>query len=501
MNAALVLPLGIIFSSLLPGLVIFFLDESRIRLRTALNLAGAVIKLVLVGVVLLEVYQGNRFELAFSVLPDIDFVLRIDPLAMLFVTLSAVLWLLTTIYAVAYLEGSPNRSRFFGFFSICVSATVGIALAGNLFTLLVFYELLTLSTYPLVVHRGTPQALRAGRVYLAYTLAGGAALLAGIVWLYVLAGPVEFARSGGALAHVGREHDAVLRAIFVLLVLGFGVKAALVPLHAWLPQAMIAPAPVSALLHAVAVVKAGAFGIIRTIYDVFGVELTFELGLMLPLTVLACVTIIYGSLQALRQQDLKRRLAYSTVSQLSYIVLGASLFGPLATIGGLVHLVHQGIMKITLFFCAGALAEVLGIHRIEEIDGVGRRMPWTMIAFSVAALGMMAAPPMVGFVSEWYLGVGALAAGQAWVVAVLIASSLLNAAYFLPIIHRAWFRPPHGSWAGREDRHGGSRFGLLFPPLVTAALTLVLGLAAGAVFSPLNWARFIAIQEYPAWTP
>lgn len=498
MTLDVVLPLAILASSLLPGTVIFFLGEEHRGLRTWLNMSGAVIKVLLVGGALIGVYQGAAFEVAIPLIPDYPLLLRLDPFALLFVTLSAVLWLLTTIYAVGYLEGSPHRSRFFGFFSICVSATVGIAMAGNLFTLFFFYELLTLSTYPLVIHRETKESLQAGRVYLAYVLTGSAVLLGAIVWLHALAGPFDFAVQGGALDHLGPEHRFTLTVIFLLMVGGFGVKAALVPLHRWLPTAMVAPAPVSALLHAVAVVKAGAFGIIRTVYDVFGSSLAHDLGGTTVLAAVAAFTILYGSLRALQQDDLKRRLAYSTVSQLSYIVLGVSLFGPLATIGGLVHLVHQGIMKITLFFAAGNLAETLHLHKVSELDGVGRRMPWTMGAFTVAALGMMSAPPLAGFISEWFLGLGALEGGAPWALGVLIASSLLNAAYFLPIVYRAWFRPRRRPWHENVPRQRWETHPwLLAPPIVTAALVLALGLFAGSVFSPLTWSRLIAAQEYP----
>ena len=496
MNGGPWLPWLVLASSLVTGLLIFALAEARQRLRSSLNLAGALLKLGLVGFMLWGVYTGHEFESRYTLMPGIDFVLRADALAMLLVTLSALLWLFTTIYAIGYLEGSPHRSRFFGFFSLCVTATMGLALAGNLFTFFLFYELLTLSTYPLVVHRGTAQALRAGKLYLGYTLAGGAVLLVGIIWLHGLAGNVEFTH-GGALAELDPALHGELVFIFILLIAGLGVKAALVPLHGWLPVAMVAPAPVSALLHAVAVVKAGAFGIVRVVYEVYGIEFAADLELLLPLAVVASVTILYGSLRALAQNDLKKRLAYSTVSQVSYIVLGTSLFGPLGTIGGLVHLVHQGIMKITLFFCAGNLAETLHIHRVSEMNGVGRRMPWTMAAFTIAAFGMIGIPPMAGFISKWYLGLGALNAGMDWVLLVLVASTLLNAAYFLPILHAAWFRPQQGDWP-RESPRGRLETSawLLLPPLVTAALTLAAGLFAATTVSPLEWAQLITLREY-----
>jgi multicomponent Na+:H+ antiporter subunit D len=497
------LPLAVLASSLVPGLVIFALPERWVGVRTALNLFGALAKLALVGVLLAGVSAGQDYGFRHEVLPGLELVFKADALALLFMTLSTALWLLTTLYAIGYLEGAPHRSRFFGFFSLCVTATMGIAMAGNLFTFFVFYELLTLSTFPLVVHRGTPQAMKGGTVYLAYTLGGGALLLTGIVWLHGLAGAADFAQ-GGYLATLEAEYGGQLQVAFLLLMAGVGVKAAIVPLHGWLPRAMVAPAPVSALLHAVAVVKAGAFGVVRIVYEVYGVEFAQSLDLLAPLAVAASITIVWGSLRALFQDDLKKRLAYSTVSQVSYIVLGVALFGPLGTVGGLVHLVHQGIMKITLFFCAGNYAETLGLHKVSEMDGAGRRMPWTTLAFSIAALGMMGAPLTAGAVSKAWLMDGAQAAHMGWVTGVLWTSSLLNAAYFLPILWRAWMRRAPAAWPEEHIPAKGRRetaWLLLLPPLVTAAAVLVAGLFAEAGWSPLSWARLIADREYLQWSP
>ncbi|WP_426735968.1 proton-conducting transporter transmembrane domain-containing protein [Myxococcus faecalis] len=489
------LPLCVLLSSLLPGLIIFLLAEEARRTRTTLNLTAAATKLLLTAAMAWGVFQGRQYETRVTFFPNADLVLRADSFSLLFITLSAVLWFVTTIYAVGYLEGTGHRSRFFGFFSLCVASTMGIALAGNLLTFFLFYEMLTLSTYPLVIHRGTKEALRAGNVYLRYTLSGATLLLAGVVLLYTLAGTVEFTERGALSAVV--DHRAELTVAFALLIGGLAVKAALVPFHGWLPVAMVAPAPVSALLHAVAVVKAGAFGITRVIYDVYGVYLVHELGVTRPLAIVAAITILYGSLKALQQGDLKRRLAYSTVSQVAYIVVGVSIFGTVSTIGGLVHLVHQGVMKITLFFCAGNYAEELHLHRVKQLRGVGRRMPLTTAAFTIAALGMIGIPPVAGFITKWYLGIGALEADESWLVVVLLLSSLLNAGYFLPIVYSAWFQAPREDWTPSTRPHGWEiGWALLFPTVVTAALSVAAGLFAGAELSPLGWTRLITDREF-----
>lgn len=488
------LPLLVLASSLVTGVVIFFIDEARTTLRTVLNMTGAVLKLAGVAYMVWWTFQEVEFEARVPIALGFDFLLRVDLLSLLFVSLSSVLWFITTLYAIGYLEGSPHRTRFFGFFSLCVTASTGIALAGNIITFFIFFEFLTLVTYPLVVHRGTEASLHAGRTYLWYTISGGTILFLGVVWINVLVGPVDFGNTG-ELAELGPEHRGTLRVIFGILIAGLGVKAALVPLHGWLPVAMVAPAPVSALLHAVAVVKAGAFGIVRVVYDVYGVGFAESLGVLLPLAILASITIIYGSLRALVQDDLKKRLAYSTISQLSYITLGVATLGTLATTGSLVHLVHQGIMKITLFFCAGVIAETLGLHRVSELNGIGRRLPLTMVAFTVAALGMIGLPPLAGFISKWYLALGGVQAGHSWIVGVLIISSVLNAAYFLPILYAAWFKEADNGWPRQHGRLETSWL-LLVPLVVTAGLSIVAGVWAGSDYSPAELARRIADLTY-----
>ncbi len=481
------LPVAILLTSLIPALATFFVKQDSHRLRNSLNLGGAALKLVLIVVLLSAVAGGAIYEARMNLAPGLYVLLRVDALALLFMTLSAVLWFLTTIYAIAYFGHKAELSRFFGFFSLCVFSTTGLALSGSLISFFIFFELLTLSTWPLVVHKQDEKSLAAGRSYLMFALPGSAALLVAIIWLESATGPILFTET----ADLSALDDTSLRMIFFLFVAGLGVKAAIVPLHGWLPGAMAAPAPVSALLHAVAVVKAGAFGIVRVIYDVFGISTVAQLGVGIPLAIIASITILWGSLRALQQDEIKKRLAYSTVSQVSYIVLGAALVGPFALIGGLAHLVHQGLMKITLFFCAGIYDERNGVKRIDGLNGLGPRMPVTSVCFTIGAMGMIGLPPLAGFVSKFYLAVGGLQSGAPWVIGVLAGSTLLNAAYFFPLLYRLWFMEPAAEASGDEGAPA-----LVGPAVVTALASLAVGVFAGAAISPIGWATLIVEREY-----
>jgi multicomponent Na+:H+ antiporter subunit D len=381
--------------------------------------------------------------------------------------------------------GKPGQQRFFGFFSLCVSTTVGIAFAENLLTLFVFYELLTVCTYPLIMHNENLEARRAGRKYLVYTLSGGGLILAGMLAVYSMTGTLSLAEAGileGSIPH------AWLLAIFVLLIAGFGVKAALMPLHAWLPAAMVAPTPVSALLHAVAVVKAGVFGILRTIYNVFGVDLLRDLGYAHWLAMLAGTVILIASVKALRQTNFKARLAWSTISQLSYIVLAAALLAPLAALAAIMHIANQAFAKITMFFVAGAIERATGKTRVDQLAGIGRQMPWTMASFTLASLSFMGVPLMAGFVTKWYLSLGALQAGSGIFVGVMVLSGLLNASYWLPMVYQAWFRPPADTGVNLVPISPM----MVVPILVCAGYVILLGIGANAPAMPFSVAEAAA---------
>ncbi|HET6497993.1 MAG TPA: proton-conducting transporter membrane subunit [Coriobacteriia bacterium] len=490
-SAALLAAVG---APLVTAVAVLWLGEERERARSAVNLTGAAVTVAAVLACAAAAWAGapDRYPTIGIELLDIGLALRADLLGTLFAVVAGVLWLVTTVYAIGYMSHARDKARFFGFFSICVGSAIGIALSENLLTFFVFYEVLTLATYPLVVHSGTPAALKGGRTYLAYALPAGGALAVGVVWLHLIAGPVEFATGGSLDPALAASDPLSLTVIFALLMLGLGVKAALFPFHGWLPAAMVAPAPVSSLLHAVAVVKAGVFGIARVVLDVYG-PLGHTLGVTQVLAALAGFTIIFGSVRALAQDDLKKRLAFSTVAQLSYITLGVALASPIAIAGGIAHLAHHAVMKITMFFTAGAVAEEVKAYRVSQFDGLGQRMPLTMAAFSLAAVGIVGVPPVAGFTSKWLLGLGSIDSGTWWVIAVLGASSVLNAAYFFPIIHRAWFREPSAEWA--RGPAAGSAEGdmrMIVPLVITALAGLAMGIFAGAGLSPSSWAEAIA---------
>ena len=421
-----------------------------------------------------------------AVIPEIPLAFEVEPLGMAFALVASFLWIVTTIYSIGYMRGhgESNQTRFYVCFAIAIASAIGVAFAANLLTLFVFYEALTLSTYPLVTHAGTDEARRAGRVYLGVLLGTSIVFqLLAIVWVWVLAGDTGF-RVGGILAgHAGPAATAGLLALFV-----FGIgKAAVMPFHRWLPAAMVAPTPVSALLHAVAVVKAGVFAVLKVVVYVFGPAHLAEMGGSPDwLIAIAALTIIAGSLVAMRRDNLKARLAYSTVSQLSYIVMGALVASAWGIVGAGLHIVMHAFAKITLFFCAGAI--LVAHHRTEvsELDGIGRAMPVTMAAFLVASLSIVGLPLLGGMWSKWYLALGTIEAEQYALLAVLMLSSLLSVAYLLPIPVRAFARRSLGGkrWSAAEVREAP------WPCVLAIALT-----AAGCLalfWSAERWLALLA---------
>jgi multicomponent Na+:H+ antiporter subunit D len=452
------------------GAVGIALAGRRPNLREGVTLATAALLFSVVASLVPAVLAGARPGVAlFEPMPGLAVAFAVEPLGMLFALVASGLWIVNSIYSIGYMRGNEeaHQTRFYVCFALALAAALGIAFAANLVTLFLFYEMLTLVTYPLVTHHGTDAARRGGRIYLAILMGTSVLfLLPAVIWTWHLAGTVDF-RPGGILpADLGPLPLGVLLALFM-----FGIgKAALMPFHRWLPAAMVAPTPVSALLHAVAVVKAGVFSVVKVLVYVFGLDALA--GATDWLVAVAGFTIVAASVVALKADNLKRRLAYSTVSQLSYVVLAAAILAPLSVIGAALHIAVHALGKITLFFAAGSIYTASHKTEVSELDGIGRRMPWTMAAFAIGALSMIGLPPAAGFVSKWYMLSGAVADARWAVVAVIAVSTLLNAGYFLPIVHRAFFRAP-----GADDAlhpHGEAPLPMVVALIVTAAGTVAL---------------------------
>ena len=452
---------------------VFFIviPNQRPNVRESWTILAALAKFALVASMLPLVMQGKSPAITlFAVSPGISLALRVDYLGIIFGLSASFLWIVTSFFSIGYVRGIPEhkQTRYFASFAICLSATMGIAFAANLLTLVIFYEILTIATYPLVLHRETPEAIFGGRKYLVYLLTGGVFLLFALGFTYQLSGSVDFQAGGILPAQVAKSSVIMLFALFLL---SFGVKSAIMPMHSWLPTAMVAPTPVSALLHAVAVVKAGVFGFARAIGFIIGPAVLNESGAAGFLAALTAATILAASLIALRQDNLKARLAYSTVGHLSYIVLGLSLLSPSAWTGALLHIVNHAMMKITLFFCAGAIHVRTHCENVSQLNGIGRQMPLTMAAFAIASVGLAGIPPVNGFISKWYLVQGSYDVGQLAFVITFLLSGLLNAGYFFSIVVRAFFAP-----SDKFTRFGEASPLMVVPLMITAALSLLMGL-------------------------
>lgn len=456
------------------ALVIRFSDKENARFRHLIALISVLIVFISVISMLPAVLVGKSIELRlFNFLEGLGIFFKIDALGMVFGLVSSTLWVFATVYSIGYMAHEHSQRNYFVFFILSSSAAMGVAFAGNLFTFYIFYEYLAICTYPLVVHAGTQESIRAGIKYISYSLAGGALVFLAIFMIHDMVGTLDFV-PGGILHVLTAESTTRLTIVFTLLIAGFGTKAALMPLHSWLPSAMVAPTPVSALLHAVAIVKAGVFGISRVFLSIYGPDVIASLKVTNVLAVFVCFTIIFGSLMAIKQNILKLRLAYSTIGQLGYITLGVLMLNPVSTTGGLVHIINHAILKITLFFCAGMIITVTGKTDLNDMDGLGRQMPLTMLAFALSALGLMGVMPLAGYVTKYYILTGALESGQPFFAYVLLGSTLLNAVYYLPIIVNAFFKK--GSF---EKKPGPEApLTMLVPTLILVGLAVFFGLFA-----------------------
>lgn len=489
-------PLLAILVSLI-AVIPIMLSSKKPNLREFWTILAAFIKFGLVLLLLPGAIEGKSVELhLIDLAPGIPLALKADPLGVFFAVIASGLWIFTSFYSIGYVRGAGEhkQTRYFASFAICLSATIGIAFSANLITFVLFYEMLTIATYPLVIHNEKQEAINAGRKYLAFTLTAGLLLVVASALVYHYTGSLDFT-PGGLFTGIELPHTAMLL-LFILFLGAVGVKAGIMPIHGWLPAAMAAPTPVSALLHAVAVVKSGIFAVIRVVGYVFGTETMGAYGLNDILIVLAGVTIIVASLIAFNQDNLKRRLAYSTVGHLSYIVLGVALLTPIGMTGGIMHIAAHATMKITLFFCAGAIYVNLHRTEISDLNGIAKVMPWTMGAFAIGSMGLAGIPPINGFFSKWNLALGSLEGDMIIPVIILVVSGLLNVGYFFPILYRAYFKPGEGL-----EKYGEASPLMVVPIVITATLSLLFGIFPNLFFNFFDLAVSISESLFNGGAP
>jgi len=456
------------------GAVPMVMNRRSPNIREAWSVAAATLMFLFVLHMIPPVLAGNTLNYTlFSITSGVSIAFKVDAMGLLFAITASFLWILTTFYSIGYMRSLKEhaQTRYYICFALTLSATIGVAFAANLLTLYLAYELVGVCAYPLVAHSETEEAYHKANKYVFYLFGMAKLFLLAIFLSYGLSDTLDFKQGGVFPADVDQT---LLTITFFLFLVGVGAKAAIMPLHPWLPAAMIAPTPVSALLHAVAVVKVGVFTLFRVGLDTFGLETLKQLDVGGPVIFIVCFTIVAASVVALTKDNLKARLAYSTVSQLSYIILGMALLTTAGVTGGVMHIANHAFSKITLFFCAGAIYVASGKTKVSELNGIGKKMPFTMAAFTIGSLSLIAFPPFAGFISKWYLLFGSIEAEQYWVIAVLVTSSILNACYFLPIVYAAYFRDlPSGEKVERQEAPAT----VVVPLMLTAVAVVALFLA------------------------
>ncbi len=460
----------------LVGSIAVMMCGKKPNVREGCSLVAALTMFAIVASMIPAVLAGKKLLYPmFQILPGVSVTLRADAFSMIFAVVASFLWILAVFYSAGYMRGLEEhaQTRFNACFALALFGAIGVAFSDNLFTMYLFYEIVSVCTYPLVAHHQDDEGYAGARKYIVYlTTTAKGMVLPAMILIYVLTGTLDFANNVSTGIFPADVNHTLVTILYILCLLGFA-KNGVMPFHNWLPGAMVAPTPVSALLHAVAVVKVGVFSTTRVMLYVFGVNMMHSLNLGIPTAYFVSFTVLTASIIALSKDNLKARLAYSTVSQLSYIILGVSMLTPSGIQGGLVHIANHAFSKITLFFCAGAIYVVTHKKNISEMGGLGRAMPWTFAAFGIASLSMIGAPPVAGFVTKWYLLMGSMEAHQVGLLLVLIASTLLNVGYFAPITYKAFFgKPPEGETITRLKEP----LAMTLPILTAAIISVVIGM-------------------------
>ena len=483
-------PLILILTPIIAGMLILLSGDRHKNIREFWTILASIINFLIILSMIPIALKGTSIEFTIiTIFQHVPLQLRVDALGMIFASLASILWIVVSVYSIGYMRGLNEhaQTRYFFFFTLAICGAIGVAFSANLITLYMFYEILSLSTYPLVCHKESAEAIKIGRKYLIYMLISAAFILFSIGLTYKLTGSLDFV-AGGFIEGSGSQN--LLRILFFTFIIGFGAKAGIMPIHEWLPSAMVAPTPVSALLHAVAVVKAGVFCCIRVMHYIFGPKLLLDLNLWLIFAYIVSFTIIAANMIAIAQDNLKRRLAFSTINSLSVILLGSALLTPDAIRGSILFLAFHGFMKITLFLCAGAIYVKTHKQNISDLDGIGKQMPITMAAFTIGALGLIGIPPVCGFLSKWYLCLGAVDSKQLIFLFIFLTSALLDAIYFLPIIYNAFFKKSDG-----EKLRFNEAPALVVVPLgFTAIMSVILCIFPNFLLKFLNIAN-IAVQN------
>jgi len=469
----------LLFALLIPllGTLGVMLKGDKENLREAISSISSILLLLVVGSMVPAVWHGKTLVFhMFTILPGVTVTLRADAMSMIFALVASSLWTIAVFYSMGYMRGLKEhaQTRFNACFALAIFGAIGVAFSANLFTMYLFYEIVSVCTYPLVAHHQDDEGYNGGRKYLVYlTATAKMFLLPAMILIYVLTGTLDFAPNITTGIFPPGVNSTLVTMLYIFCIFGFA-KNGIMPFHHWLPGAMVAPTPVSALLHAVAVVKVGVFCTTRTMLYIFGTDTMHALNLGIPTAYFVGFTVIVASIIALSKDNLKARLAYSTVSQLSYIIMGVALLTEPGIQGGLIHIVNHAFSKITLFFCAGAIYVATHKKLISEMEGLGKTMPFTFGAFAIASLSMIGAPPVAGFITKWNLLVGSVQAHQMGILLILIASTMLNAAYFAPITYKAFFgkRPAHEPFTGIKE----APLAMLIPIIIACVISVIIGI-------------------------